>query len=328
MSPSPRLLLVDDEEDNLEYLVRVFHKGYDVTCARSGREALEAVRRERFDVIITDQLMPGMSGAELLQRSLEYCPDAVRIVITGYPDIETAIASLNEGRAFRFFTKPLDAATLVDQVKRALGEQELERENRRLVDELRVKNDLLKGLLDEKETLIEAKVEMLTHALREELESVRAQLTADGESGALTGAAFAARVDEELARSTRHSLPCAVIAVGLVNLAAYEATNGHARVAELARMVFELLRLGSRRYDVVGRAEADRFLLLLPMCDAAGSESRAGRLREALAKFPFPGTHEVEGFGFRVATSNFPAGGKDPATLIASATRELQTNQA
>jgi diguanylate cyclase (GGDEF)-like protein len=324
MSPSPKLLLVDDEEDNLEYLSRVFHKGYDVSCARNGREALEAIRREKFDVIITDQLMPEMTGAELLQRSLEYCPDAIRIVVTGYPDIETAIASLNEGRAFRFFTKPLDAASLVDQVKRALGEQELERENRRLVDELRVKNDLLKGLLDEKETLIEAKVDMLTHALREELETVRAQLTSDGECGALTGAAFAARLDEELARATRHSQPCAVIAVGIVKLAEYEVTNGHARCAELARMVYELLRLGSRRYDVVGRAEADRFLMLLPMSNAAGAESRAGRLREALAKFPFPGTQQAEGFGFRVAVSAFPAGGKDPATLIATATQGLK----
>jgi PleD family two-component response regulator len=327
MARSPKLLLVDDEEDNLEYLVRVFHKGYDVTCARNGREALEKLRAEKFDVIITDQLMPGLTGAELLQRSLEYCPDAIRIVVTGYPDIETAIASLNEGRAFRFFTKPLDAATLVDQVKRALGEQELERENRRLVDELKVKNDLLKGLLDEKETLIEAKVEMLTHALREELETVRSQLTSDGESGALTGTAFAGRLDEELARATRHKLPCAVIAVGLAKLPEYETVHGHARVAELARMVFELLRLGSRRYDVVGRAEADRFLLLLPMCDSAGAESRAARLREALAKFPFPGTHQVEGFGFRVATASFPESGQDPAGLIAAASASVWGGQ-
>jgi diguanylate cyclase (GGDEF)-like protein len=327
MSPGPRLLLVDDEEDNLEYLVRVFHKGYNVTCARSGREALDVLRREKFDVIITDQLMPGMTGADLLQRSLEYCPDAIRIVVTGYPDIETAIASLNEGRAFRFFTKPLDATSLVDQVKRALGEQELERENRRLVEELKVKNDLLKGLLDEKEILIEAKVELLTQALREELESVRAQLTADAESGALTGSAFAARLDEELARSTRHKQSCAVIAVGVVNLAAYEAANGHARCAETSRMVVELLHLGSRRYDVVGRVEADRFLMLLPMCNTAGAESRAGRLREALSKFPFPGAQGVEGFGFRVCLSAFPEGGQDPATLIASACSGLKANQ-
>jgi response regulator RpfG family c-di-GMP phosphodiesterase len=325
---APKLLLVDDEEDNLEYLVRVFRHGYDTTCVRNGREALEALRREKFDVIITDQLMPGITGAELLQRSIEYCPDAVRIVVTGYPDIETAIASLNEGRAFRFFTKPLDAAQLVDQVKRALGEQELERENRRLIEELKVKNELLKGLLDEKETLIEAKVELLTSQLREELEAVRAQLTCDPDSGALTSAAFVGRLDEEVARATRHTLPCAIIAVGVIGLPAYEASQGHARVAELARMVYELLKLGSRRYDVVGRADVDRFLLLLPMSNAAGAEARAGRLREALAKFPFPGAHEVAGFGFRVGTSSFPASGKDAGALIAAASQGLTGNPA
>jgi len=323
MPSEPRVLVVDDEEDNLEYLVRVFRKGYDVTCARNGREALEALRREKFDVIVTDQLMPGMTGAELLQRSLEYCPDAVRIVITGYPDIETAIASLNEGRAFRFFTKPLDAASLVEQVKRALGEQQLERENKQLVEELKVKNELLKGLLDEKETLIEAKVEMLTQTLRDELERLRAQLTADGDSGALTGPAFMSRLEEEVARATRHTLPCAVVAVGLVDLPAYEAHHGQARVGELARMVFELLRLGSRRYDVVGRDRVDRFLLLLPMSNAAGAQARVERLREALAKFPFPGTHEVATFGFKVSASSFPEDGREPAALLAAASRGL-----
>jgi response regulator RpfG family c-di-GMP phosphodiesterase len=324
MSPRPKLLLVDDEEDNLEYLVRVFRSGYETHCARSGREALEALRRDKFDVIITDQLMPGMTGAELLQRSIEYCPDAIRIVVTGYPDIETAIASLNEGRAFRFFTKPLDAASLVDQVKRALGEQELERENRRLIEELKVKNELLKGLLDEKETLIEAKVELRTNQLREELEAVRAQLSADGDSGALTGPAFVARLEEEVARATRHTLPFAVIAVGVVNLSAYEAANGRGRVVEVARMIFELLRLGSRRYDVVGRADVDRFLLLLPMSNAAGAGSRAARLREALAKFPFPGATDVPGFGFRVGTRSFPEDGTDPAALVEAASRDAQ----
>jgi response regulator RpfG family c-di-GMP phosphodiesterase len=326
MSRSPKLLVVDDEEDNLEYLTRVFRHGFEAHCARNGREALEAIRREKYDVIITDQLMPGMTGAELLQRSIEYCPDAIRIVVTGYPDIETAIASLNEGRAFRFFTKPLDATTLVDQVKRALGEQELERENKRLIEELKVKNDLLKGLLDEKETLIEAKVELLTNQLREELETVKAQLTCDAESGALTNGAFVARLEEELARAMRHKLPFALLAVGVVNLPAYEAAQGSTRVAELARMINELLRLGSRRYDVVGRADVDRFLLLLPMSNSVGAESRAARLREALAKFPFPGTHEVPGFGFRVATASFPENGEDPATLVAAASQGLQAN--
>jgi GGDEF domain-containing protein len=146
----------------------------------------------------------------------------------------------------------------------------------------------------------------------------------DPESGALTGAAFLGRLEEEVARATRHTLPCVVIAVAVVNLPAYEAAQGRPRVAELARMIAELLRLGSRRYDVVGRADVDRFLLLLPMSNAAGGESRAVRLREALAKFPFPGAHDVPGFGFRVGVSSFPDSAKEPAALIEAASPELQ----
>jgi diguanylate cyclase (GGDEF)-like protein len=312
------MLIVDDEVDNLEYLTRVFHKEYEITCARTGREALEALRRETFDVIITDQLMPGMSGVDLLKRSLEYSPDAVRIVVTGYPDIETAIASMNQGRAFRFFTKPLDSAQLAESVRRAVGEMALDLENRRLVEELRSKNELLEGMLREKQTLIEAQVASKTDALEREVEGLRARLTVDLESGALTARAFAERLEEEVTRTTRHSLPCALVAIGLEGFDAYTARHGAARAGELMRMIHEVVRLGSRRYDAVGRDRPDRFLLLLPMANGAGALARAARLREALAKFPFPGAAEVPELAFDVHTVAFPEDGATAAALIAS----------
>jgi len=312
------MLIVDDEQDNLEYLTRVFHKEYDLTCARSGKEALDLLRRQPFDIIITDQLMPGMSGVELLKRSLEYSPDAVRIVVTGYPDIETAIASINQGRAFRFFTKPLDSAQLAESVRRAVGEVALDSENRRLVEELRTKNQLLEGLLKEKESQVEAQVASRTQELDRQIQLLRGALTHDEDSGALTAAALGGRLEEELTRATRHRHGCALVAVRIRGLNAYASRQGRARLAELLRMAHELVRLGSRRYDVIGRDRPDRFVLVIPMADGAGAVARADRLREALAKFPSPGAAEVPELGFDIATAAFPADGENAAALLAA----------
>jgi response regulator RpfG family c-di-GMP phosphodiesterase len=321
MSRAYRMLIVDDEQDNLEYLTRVFHKEYELTCARSGKEALEVMRRESFDIIITDQLMPGMSGIDLLKRSLEYSPDAVRIVVTGYPDIETAIASINQGRAFRFFTKPLDSAQLADSVRRALGEVALDSENRRLVDELRAKNQMLEGLLKEKEAQIGAQVASRTQALDRQIQLLRAALTHDQDSGALTAAAIGERLEEEVTRATRHRHPCALIAVRLLGLNAYASRQGQARLAELLRMAHEVVRLGSRRYDAIGRDRLDRFVLILPMANAAGAVARAARLKEALAKFPFPGAADVPELAFDIAAASFPEDGESAAALVTALDR-------
>jgi len=316
MQAKPRVLLVDDEEHNLEFLERVFRQGFSVACAKSGKDALDLLRRETFDVIVADQLMPGMSGVELLQRSMEYCPEAIRIVVTGYPDIVTAIASLNEGRAFRFFTKPIDASQLLEQVRRALGERELEQENARLREELRTKEEALAKLLREREQFVQAKARETCEELRQENERLWKLVTLDAETGTLQGSALQVRIEEEIARATRHSLACALVGVKILGWDAYARRHGTEQRGELVRMVVELIRLGSRRYDVLGRPKPDRFVLLLPMCNGQGALARAARLRDALAKFPFPGVREVSEFGLQIVTAAFPEDGREAAALM------------
>src|SRR5262249_163192 len=104
-----RMLVVDDQADNLDLLERLFPQEFEICRAVHADQAMELLREAPFEVIITDQRMPGMSGVDMLEHSLELAPDAVRIVLTAYPDADTAITSLNRGRAFRFFTKPINA---------------------------------------------------------------------------------------------------------------------------------------------------------------------------------------------------------------------------
>ena len=101
------VLLVDDEANILNALARLFlDRDVRVLRAGNGEEALGIVRREPVAVVVTDNLMPGMRGVELLTRVRDLSPDTVRVLLTGYADLPTAIEAINRGEVFRFHVKP------------------------------------------------------------------------------------------------------------------------------------------------------------------------------------------------------------------------------
>lgn len=131
-----KILVIDDEPANLRLLKRVLGSDYDTFCANSGSEGLEYLKQERFSLIITDQRMPGMSGVEVLQQSLNLAPSAVRILLTGYTDIQALIDAINTGHVYKYIQKPWDAEDLRLTVRRALEAYELKNRNEELVQEL------------------------------------------------------------------------------------------------------------------------------------------------------------------------------------------------
>jgi signal transduction histidine kinase/DNA-binding response OmpR family regulator len=117
----PKLLVVDDEPDNLDLLYRTFYREYKVFRAESGPDALELLTKEgNIAVIITDQRMPVMSGTELLSITAEQYPDMIRIMLTGYTDVEDLVEAINSGKVFKYVTKPWDAQELKAIVRQAL----------------------------------------------------------------------------------------------------------------------------------------------------------------------------------------------------------------
>lgn len=100
------LLVVDDESEIVVSLQEVFQKSFEIFHTSSAREALDLFRAHSPKIIITDQRMPGMSGIELLGKIKEINPDTVRILVTGYSDIEVVIKALNEGLAWKYVAKP------------------------------------------------------------------------------------------------------------------------------------------------------------------------------------------------------------------------------
>jgi two-component system, NtrC family, response regulator HupR/HoxA len=138
------LLLVDDELANLQKLQRTFMGLYNVHMAQSGEEALQILRTEKIDAIITDQKMPNMTGIEFLEFSQKICPNVVRIVLTGFTEVNDLIAAINTGKVHKYITKPWEPEDLRMAVQDALEKMELVRENERLATELKSANEKLK----------------------------------------------------------------------------------------------------------------------------------------------------------------------------------------
>ncbi|MFB2837890.1 response regulator [Floridanema evergladense] len=117
----PKLLVVDDEPDNLDLLYRTFYRDYKVLKATSGTAALEILAKEAdVAVIISDQRMPGMSGTEFLSLTATQYPDTIRIILTGYTDVEDLVEAINSGKVFKYVTKPWESEALQIVVRQAL----------------------------------------------------------------------------------------------------------------------------------------------------------------------------------------------------------------
>jgi two-component system response regulator HydG len=126
------LLVVDDELANLESLDRIFEReGLRVLRATSGQEAIEKLRGNPVDVVLTDLMMPGMSGQELLRAVQAVAPEAEVVLMTAYGTVEAAVAAMKDG-AYDFLTKPLKRHSVLKSVQQALDKRRLVQENKTL----------------------------------------------------------------------------------------------------------------------------------------------------------------------------------------------------
>lgn len=144
------LLLVDDEPNILKSLNRVFRReGYTIFTANSGLEGIELLNQHDIAVILSDQRMPSMSGTEFLKKAKEIRPNSVRIVLSGFTDIESITTAINEGSIFKFLTKPWDDDQLKANIREAFELHSLKEKNEQLNREISEKNKALKITNDE-----------------------------------------------------------------------------------------------------------------------------------------------------------------------------------
>lgn len=115
----PSVLFVDDEERVLRSLRMLFRGRCEILATTSGREAIDWVRQRRIHVVVSDQRMPGVTGVEVLRAVAEHSPATMRVLLTGYADMDAVAASVNEGEIYRFVEKPWNGPYLLDVVAQA-----------------------------------------------------------------------------------------------------------------------------------------------------------------------------------------------------------------
>ena len=165
----PRILVVDDDRLQLQVISDLLGPSYSIRTASDGSEAIKALEEETFAAVLSDHMMPDITGVEVLAKCLEKQPGAVRMLVTATDDIKALEASVNVARVHRFVIKPVREAELPAIVTGAIREAQLEAENKRLVEELRVAVDELQA----REKELERELTIRTQELREMMAQIR-----------------------------------------------------------------------------------------------------------------------------------------------------------
>jgi len=248
--PTIKVLAVDDEENILRAIQRLLmDEEMELHTATSGEAGL-AILKELGDIglIISDQRMPGMNGAEFLGRSRELVPDALRILLTGYSDVTATIDAINKGGAYRYITKPWNDEELVQTIRDAVRQYSLLMENRRLNEIVRQQNEELtewnqnlKGRVLEQTTAIRLKNEEL-HGL---LQKVKENYTA------IIGA-FSGLVELQSGSRRQHSRNVAELSVNA------------ARELGIKGDELETIRIAALLHDIGEIGIPERILIMPP----------------------------------------------------------------
>jgi response regulator RpfG family c-di-GMP phosphodiesterase len=144
------ILYVDDELNNLVSFKAVFRIKYNILTAISGEEAINTLKKNTVNIIITDQRMPQMTGVEFLESILEEYPDPVRILLTGYSDMTAVVDAINKGKIFHYLTKPWNEEELDLAINRAFEVYKQKQDEKEMNFKLSLSNEQLEFLLRQK----------------------------------------------------------------------------------------------------------------------------------------------------------------------------------
>ena len=299
-----RVLVVDDEPTLRTVISQVLRMdGHEVTAAASAEEALASFRAGPFPFVITDVVMAGKSGLDLLREVKRLAPETVVVIMTSHASLETATTALREG-AYDFLLKPFDDLFMINAVAdRAKDRIQLEARNRLLTQQLQ--------------------------AYAEELERLNRELKETADRDGLTGLHnhrfFRRALDVETARSTRHDHPFSLILLDVDHFKHYNDTYGHPAGDDLLEQLAATLRQSLRDENVCARYGGEEFALLLPETDRAGARECAERIRASIEDLPVPGreTQPLGGITVSLGIACFPGDGRESGSLVRRADAAL-----
>ncbi len=315
----PRILVVDDEEPNLEFVVRALRHRFDVRTARSGEEAVNLLESAEFACVICDQRMPGMQGAELLAHAARIVPQSVRMLMTAYTDNQALIDAINTGRSTTFLRKPFAAEELNRALDSALEFQKTQVRYDRLVRELLQKT----RELEEQKRLLAMTVDERTAHLARVVERLQDLVFRDALTGVYNHRYFQERLEQELGRAERYGLALAILLIDVDRFRVFNQRYRHLAGDAALKAIADLLRgdltdrsraPALRTSDIVARFGGEEFVVLLPETTAADAAGVAERLRQHVERTPFELDAEIdanlsadlEAFGARSSDPELP----------------------
>ena len=290
----PLILLVDDEEANLRVMSAILSPFYQVSCAISGQQALELLENLENPIdlacIISDQRMPGMTGVELLQQSLHIVPEANRIIVTGFSDINAIIDSINKAEIYRYIVKPFDTNDFVLTIQRAVETFAMKRQLQSFHRDLEEKVKQRTAQLAEKNLELERANHALQEAsLTDPLTGLRnrrfllQQLDAD--------VTIIIRQHDERIKARRpvetHDTDIAFFMVDVDYFKKVNDEHGHAAGDTVLVQMRERLREVFRESDYLTRWGGEEFLVVARATNRQDAGTVAERMRNAIARRPF-----------------------------------------
>ncbi len=264
MSPEPKeestvqVLFVDDEENIVKSLRRLFmDEDFETLTATSGQQGLDLIKdNKNIGVVVSDQRMPGMSGVEFLEQARAVLPEAMRIVLTGYADIEAAMGAINRGGAFRYITKPWDDKLLLHHIREAVGLFSLKRDNQRMAAVIQKQNEELAQW----NSRLQARVKEQTRELFEknrELEGANKRLRKNFDN---TIHAFSELLELRDESARRHAAKVGVLATRMATL--LELPESEVTTVRAGAILHDIGKIGIRdeilRKDIAQFSEEER----------------------------------------------------------------------
>ncbi|MCX7192480.1 MAG: EAL domain-containing protein [Proteobacteria bacterium] len=248
------ILLVDDEDDICSALSRLLRRdSYKILRAKNAREGLALLTEHEVGVVISDQRMSGMTGVEFLTQVRTLYPHTIRIILSGYADIEAVMSAINHGAIYKFFTKPWDNEVLRIEVLEAFRHHELVLEKEQLMEEIQAANHLL----------AEVNQEWVEAVAQRDL-----QIRHVSNYSALTDLPnrlmLLERLKQDMARAQRDDTLLAVVCINLDQFKQINDSFGHFSGDMLLQAVAQMLTQHARASDTVAHMGADEFCFLLP----------------------------------------------------------------
>ncbi len=281
--PYCSILIVDDEPYILASLSSLLSDEFEVLTAHSAAAARAIFAQRDVNLILTDQRMPRETGVQLLEWVCRNSPNTIRLLMTGFAELEEAVEAINCARVFRYIFKPWNVDSLLENVRSAAHSFELERANQALLAQLRQLNQQLENRVQER-TL---ELEEANHELEQKNKMLEKLALTDPLTGLPNRRAMDRLAERELRRRERYP---SSLAMGMIDVDRFKEINSKYLLPGGDKVLVDLAKCLSnslRTVDFLGRVGGEEFLLVAPETNFAGAEILGERIRSNVEHMTF-----------------------------------------